>query len=93
MEFPLKRKASMLLQVSDTVTAETRLRSAKGRGPVDALFAELDGREALRGTPRGFAACLMDAVQDATMEMTAKSPRQRKAMVERGFAVFWRAVR
>jgi AcrR family transcriptional regulator len=93
LEFPLKRKTSMQLNVSDVITSETRLRSAEKRGGVDALFVDLDGREPLRGLPAGFAASLMAAVQEATTDMIAKNPRQKKAMIERGFTVFWRAIR
>lgn len=93
MEFPLKRKVSMQLTVSDVITAETRSHSAEKRGPLDTLFAELDGRESLRGLPSGFAASLMASTQEATADMIAKNPRQRRALVERGFALFWRAIR
>jgi AcrR family transcriptional regulator len=93
MEYPLKRKVSMQLSISDVVTAQTRERVAEKRGPVDGLFADLGRRESLHGFPAGYAASLMAAMQEATMDAIAKSPRQRKMLVERGFALFWRAIR
>jgi AcrR family transcriptional regulator len=91
--YPLKRKVSVQLTLSDVVTAETRGRTAEKRGAIDALFNELGGRETLRGLPAGFAASLMSAMQEATMDLIARSPRQRKLLIERGFGLFWRAVR
>lgn len=93
MEYPLKRKVSMQLGISDVVTAVTRERIADKRGPVDTLFSDLGGRESLRGLPSGYGASLMAAMQEATMDAIAKTPRQRKMLMERGFALLWRAVR
>jgi AcrR family transcriptional regulator len=93
IEFPEKRKVSLLLNLSAVVTPESRARLAEQRTAIDAMFAELGNREALRGLPAGYAAALMSSVQEATMDFIAKGGRQRKALVERGFALFWRAVR
>ena len=93
IEYPRRRKASIQLNLSEVVTPETRARVAEGRGPIDAMFAELEGREALRGIPKGFGAAAMSAMQEATMDFVAKQPRQRKLLIERGFALYWRAVR
>lgn len=93
IEFPEKRKVSLLLSLSAVVTSESRTRLAEPRGVVDAMFAELGKREALHGLPAGYAAGLMASMQEATMDYASKSVRQRKVLVERGFALFWRAVR
>jgi AcrR family transcriptional regulator len=93
IEFPEKRKVSVQLNVSDLITPETRARTAAERGTVDRTLSELGTRGALRGLPAGFAAATMAAMQEATMECIAKQPRQRKALIERAFQVFWRAVR
>jgi AcrR family transcriptional regulator len=93
IEFPEKRKVSLQLNVSDGITPETRARTAAERGAVDATLSELGSRGALHGLPPGFAAATMSAMQEATMEFIAKEPRQRKGLMERGFQVFWRAVR
>jgi AcrR family transcriptional regulator len=93
IEFPEKRKVSVQLNVSDVITPETRTRTATERGAVDATFSELGSRSALRGLPAGFAAATMGAMQEATMDFIAKQPKQRKELIERGFQVYWRAVR
>lgn len=93
IEHPAHRKVSVQLNLSDAVTAETRERTVEARGAVDTLFAEMDERESLRGMPKGFGAATMSAMQEATMDFAARSPRQRKMLVERGFRLYWRAVR
>ena len=93
IEFPEKRKVSVQLNVSDLITPETRMRTAAERGAVDATLSELGSREALRGLPAGFAAATMSAMQEATMDFIAKQPKQRKALVEGAFQLFWRTFR
>jgi AcrR family transcriptional regulator len=93
IEFPEKRKVSVLLNVSDLITPETRARIDAERGAVDATFNELRTRGALRGMPAGFAAATMSAMQEATMEVIAKQPKQRKELIEKAFHVWWRALR
>jgi len=93
IEFPAKRKVSVLLHMSDLITPETRTRTSAERGMIDATLSELGSLSGLRGLPKGFAAVTMAAMQDATMEFIAKQPKQRKALIERAFQVFWRAVR
>ena len=93
IESPRRRKVSVQLNLSETVTTETRDRVADARGPVDSMFTELEARETLRGTPKGFGAATMAAMQEATLDFVARYPRQRKKLVERGFALLWRAIR
>jgi AcrR family transcriptional regulator len=93
IEFPDRRKASVQLNLSDLVNLETRARTARERGAVDATLSELGSRGALRGLPAGFAASAMSAMQEATMDFIAKQPKQRSAIIERAFRLFWRAVR
>lgn len=92
IEFPEKRKVSMQLNVSDLITAETRMRSAVGRGTIDTTLSELGSRGAMRELPPGFAAATMGAMQEATMEFIAKQPEQREELIERTFQVLWRAL-
>jgi len=93
VDFPEKRKVSVLLNVSDLITTETRARTAAERGAVDATLSELGSRPALRGLPPGFAAATMSAMQEATLDFVAKQPKQREQLIERAFQVFWRALR
>jgi len=93
IEFPEKRKASVVLSLSDLISANTRARTAAQRATVDATLGELGSRAALRGLPQGFAAATMSAMQEATMDFIARQPKQRKKLIELAFQVFWRAVR
>jgi AcrR family transcriptional regulator len=93
IEFPEKRKASVQLNVSDLIKPETRARTAEERGAVEATLSELGARPALRGLPPGFAAAMMAAMQEATLDFIAKQPKQRAQLIERGFEVYWRALR
>ena len=93
IESPEKRKVSVLLNVSDLITSETRAKTATERGAIDATLSELESREALRGLPSGFAAATIAAMQEAAMDFIARHPKQRKMLIERTFRIFWRAVR
>ncbi|WP_035347334.1 TetR/AcrR family transcriptional regulator [Edaphobacter aggregans] len=93
IESPHRRKVSVQLTLSDAVTVETRERVAEVRGALDSMFAELEARETLQGTPKGFGAATMAAMQEATLDFAARYPKQRRGLTERGFALFWRAVR
>jgi AcrR family transcriptional regulator len=93
IEFPEGRKVSAQLNLSDLITPETRERTAAERGAVEGTLNELGSRGALRGLPAGFAASAMSALQEATMDFIARQPKQRAAIIERAFQMFWRAVR
>jgi hypothetical protein len=93
IEFPEKRKVSAQLNLSDLITPETRKRTEAVRSAIDATLIEVGRLGGLREMPEGFAASLMAAMQEATMEHVAKQPRRREEILERAFKVFWRAVR
>jgi AcrR family transcriptional regulator len=93
IEFPEKRKVSAQLNLSDLITAETRKKTEAVRSAIDATLIEVGRLGGLREMPEGFAASLMAAMQEATMEHVAKQPRRREEILEKGFKVFWRAVR
>ena len=92
IEGPERRRAAMQLSLSDVVAPETRGGLAEERNMLDALFAELSRRRSLKGLPGDYGATLMGSMQDATMETVMKHPRQRRVLVERGFAMYWKAV-
>ncbi|WP_263366860.1 TetR/AcrR family transcriptional regulator [Edaphobacter bradus] len=93
IEFPAKRKVSVLLNVSDLITSETRARTSEHRELIDATLSELDGRGALKGLPAGFAAATILAMQEATIDFITKHPKRRNELTERVFAMVWRALR
>ena len=93
IEFPEKRKVSVLLNLSNVITSETRARTLGERSAIDATLSELEKRVALRGLPAGFAAAMITAMQEATMDFISRQPRHRKQLINSAFRVFWRAVR
>jgi AcrR family transcriptional regulator len=92
IEFPERRKVSVQLNVSDVITAETRIKTAPQREIIESTLVELGSRGALTGLPAGVAASVMTAMQEATMELIAKHPRQREELMDRAFHIFWRSV-
>ncbi len=93
MEKPEERKVSVLLNLSAVVTAATRERVNGERGVVADTMEELGERGAFKDLPAGFASSAMLAMQEAVMEMAAKKPRQRAALVAQAFDAFWRMVK
>jgi AcrR family transcriptional regulator len=93
IEFPEKRKVSVLLNLSDLITPETRTRIDTERGAVDATLRELRSRGAVHRLPAGFATSTMSAMQESTMEFIAKKPKQREELIEKAFQVWWRGLR
>jgi AcrR family transcriptional regulator len=92
IEFPERRKASVQLNLSDLVTTETRDRTATQRAAIDRTLVDLAKSDGLRALPRGFAAAIMSAMQETTMDFIARHPRRRKALIEESFHLLWRAI-
>ena len=90
IENPLKRKASVQLNVSDILSAETRASSTEQRRNIHDALHELGQRCAIYDLPPGFAASSLSAMQEAAMDLIAKQPKQRKLLTERAFDAFWR---
>ena len=93
IEFPNKRKVSVQLNVSDMLTAGTRAKAAAERALVDSTLGELERRGTLRDLPPRFAAAMMSAMQEATMEFAARQPKQRQKLIENAFELFWQATK
>lgn len=90
IERPEARKASMQLNLSEIITAETRGRLVGDRQAVDEAMGEVSRRGAFEGMPAGFASSVMSALQQAVLETIAGHPKERSALVEAGFDAFWR---
>jgi len=90
MEKPAERNVSVLLNLSTEVSAATRKRVSAERGPVAQAMQELSEQGAFKHLPPGFASSAMSAMQEAMMEMAAKRPKQKAALIEQAFEAFWR---
>lgn len=89
LEFPKKRKVSAQLNVSDVIGAETRAKAAAGRRGIEKMLEEL-GERGARDLPKEFASTAILAMQEATIDLIAKHPKQRKVLIERTFEALWR---
>ena len=90
MEKPEERKVSVLLNLSDVISAATRKRMEAERGAVAQTMAEVGKRGSFRDLPAGFASVAMSAMQEAVMEVAAKKPKQSGKLLGRAFEAFWR---
>jgi AcrR family transcriptional regulator len=90
IEKPNERKASMQLNVSDVVTAETRERVGSESGAVAQTIGEVAARGAFKDLPPRFASSAMAAMQEAVLDTVARKPRLKAMLIEKGFEAFWR---
>jgi AcrR family transcriptional regulator len=93
IESPERRKVSLLLTVSDVLTANTRAQVATIRGAVESSMKELARRSVEHGLPPEFGAAFLSAMQETTMDFAVRQPKRRKELIERGFHMYWRAIR
>jgi AcrR family transcriptional regulator len=93
LEHPERRKVSVLLNLSDILTTETRAKALVLRGRSEEVLSEISRRPPLRGLPPQFVSSFMSAIQETTIGVVARQPRRRDELINRSFQVFWRAVR
>lgn len=93
IECPERRKVSVLLNVSDVLTAKTRGSVATIRGVIEPTMQELGRRSVAHGLPAEFAPAFLSSLQETTLDFAVRQPGRRKELIERGFQVFWRAIR
>ena len=90
LEAPEERKVSLQLNVSDVVTQATREHVGSQSGALAQTASEVALRGVFRELPPGFALSVMGAMQDAVIDTIAKTPRQKKMLIEKSFDAFWR---
>jgi hypothetical protein len=90
--YPLKRKAMGQLAVSDRVTEKNRKLGSEGFGETHEMLRESLADGALKDRPPAFAAAIMSAIADTTMDFIAKEPEQAKQYTKAGFDAFWKAI-
>jgi AcrR family transcriptional regulator len=89
LEDPDARKASIQLNLSESITSETRNRLVGDRAAVDQALQELSRRGAFQNLPADFAASAIYAMQQAVLDALAKHPKQKSSLIESGFNAFW----
>jgi AcrR family transcriptional regulator len=89
---PLKRKAMAQLGVSERITEKTRKIAGQAFAEISATIRQSLAGGALKNQPPAFAAAIMSAMADTTMEFIAREPPRAKHYTKAGFEAFWKAV-
>ena len=89
---PLKRKAMSQLAVSGRITEKTRKIAGGPFGEINGMIRESLASGALKDHPPAFAAAIMSAMADTTMDFIVREPAQAKRYTKAGFNAFWKAV-
>lgn len=90
---PEKRRALAQLTVSEEITSPTRAAGHKMMAPIAKLMEQMRANGPLRNTSMSFAAALMNALAEATMDSIINDPASAKKHCGIGFEAFWRAFR
>jgi AcrR family transcriptional regulator len=91
-EFPLKRKAMVQLAVSDRITVKNKKLGSEAFGEINEILRESLAGGALKDQSPEFAAAIMTAIADTTMDFIALEPGQAKQYTRAGFNAFWKAI-
>ena len=89
---PLKRKAMSQLAVSERITEKTRRVAGEALAEINGMIRQSLAGGALKDQPPAFAAAIMSAMADTTMEFIAREPGRAKHYTKAGFEAFWKAV-
>jgi AcrR family transcriptional regulator len=89
---PLKRKAMGQLAVSDRITEKNKTLGSEAFGETHDMLRESSAGGALKDRPPAFAAAIMRAIADTTMDFIANEPGQAKQYTKAGFDAFWKAI-
>ncbi len=89
---PLEHKAMTQLRVSERVTPKTKKIGAQAFAEINQTIREILAAGALKDQPPAFAAAILGAMADTTMDFIARDPRRAKHYTKAGFEAFWRAV-
>ena len=88
--FPEKRNALAQLNVSDSITPETRAAAQKAMKPVGELMEHYRAAGSMSKVPASFVAMLLSSVADTTMEFMSQDPANAKKYCKDGFEAVWR---
>jgi AcrR family transcriptional regulator len=91
---PSHRRAISQLAVSEIITEETKRTSREGFEALGDLMQAWPGLcgSAREGKGQGdFAAAMLTAIADTTIDFIAREPRRANEYANSGFAAFWRA--
>jgi len=87
-----KRKAMAQLSVSDRITEATKATGMQAFADIDALLVGIVALGILRDHPPAFAAGILMALAETTLDFIAREPAEAERYTASGFESFWRAV-
>ena len=88
--FPEKRRALTQLNVSDTITPETRAAAQKAMRPLSELMEHCRSSGPMSKVPPAFVATLLNSVAEATMDFMSQDSKNAKKHCKDGFEAVWR---
>jgi AcrR family transcriptional regulator len=89
---PRKRKALSQLVVSDRITDKNKKLGSEAFGKINDMMREIVAGGVLKDQPPAFAAAIMSAIADVTMDFIAREPAKAKQHTKAGFEAFCKAV-
>ena len=89
---PKKRKAMGQLVVSDRITETSKMTAGKAFAQMSGLIRELAANGPFRDQSSEFAAAVMNALAEVTMDFIAREPAKAKSFTKTGFAAFCKSV-
>lgn len=90
IENPEKRKALAQLSVSDQVTGATWNAATKMAAPLLDLLVRSSANGALKDAPHRYAAGLVEAMVNTTMDFMLSHPKDAKKISQAGFEAMWK---
>jgi AcrR family transcriptional regulator len=89
---PHKRKVMLVLSASERITEQSRALGMQAFADASTLIADCSARGHLRDQSPAFAAAIMGALAETTMDFIVREPRLRQQYLDAGFSAFWSAV-
>ena len=87
-----KAKAMRQLAVSDIITAASRAEGSAPFRDVEAMFANMVSKSALRDLSPAFAGAVLQNLAETVTQFIAQEPDQRDHYKRIGFAMLWSAI-
>lgn len=89
---PHKRKVMLVLSASDRITERSRAAGMQAFAETGTLIEDCVACGHLNGQPPAFAAAIMGALAETTMDFIVREPARREQYLLAGFNAFWNAV-
>ena len=89
---PHKRKALAQLNVSEEITAETRMAAHKAMAPLAEFLERGLAHGPMKDAPLAFVVAIMNSIAEATMDFMVEDPINADEHCKTSFNAFWRMI-